>query len=298
MSASSLKLQNIGQIKSIQLPPGWIAVQHEDGAGFGAIGARYLYSFCDPEAKDRQICLFYRGLPLSIDETLVFRSYLSDADCVLFSGRCDDSAEWALKQLRHILGNAGNNQVVNKEEGWRGPNFHVRQLDVSTVTENFVLSMHGYYCDPEKNARYDEYWSLLFDGAPNASESPVQELFLRAPDKKQLEEASPLFQGVIDSIEWVLPKALRRKVSIKEECDAEDARDHIHLFKSIFHKELSDEEEKPSPNQRKIEALRKQLLFLHGEMFDVVPENTDLIDKANYVYLPLVNSYLKSKSEE
>jgi hypothetical protein len=290
MTATRLKLSNIGQIKSVQMPSGWVAVQDNSQEGICAIGFRYMHKFCNPEQSKTEICLFYTGLPLSPEDSSIFRSYLAGPQGVLFSedsGDGDEYGKWDLLQLKEALGNAKMNQVINKHAGDRGPNFHLRKLELITISGNAVLSMRGYYQDPETRAPHNEYWNILFDGKPDEIDCPVQEIFLRAENSEQLEKSSPLFQETLDSIEWVMTDAMKREIKHAPKNDHEMAKSIIERYLRIYSNEFFAEYLSASPDISKIYTLRQQTSELEQELADLSPENTKLIEKALFIYGPV-----------
>lgn len=295
---TAISLSMIGQLKSIQMPSGWVRTEEASEQGFGAIGFRHEHKFCNPEQRNTEICLFYRGLPLSAEDSSVFRDYLSGTTGILFSENSkEQNGKWDILQLKEVLGNAKMNQVINKLPGDRGANFFLRRLELINVSGNLALSMRGYYEDPGSKVRHAEYWSILFDGQPDEAQCPVQEIFIRAEDIEQLEKNSHLFQGTLDSIEWVITDAMKRELAQAKKNDHEIARMIIERYSRIFSNEFFAEHLSGAPNLSKIYALRNQISLLEQELAELSPENSKLIEKALFIYGP-VTQQLRPKQFE
>lgn len=79
-----------------------------------------------------------------------------------------------------------------------------------------------------------------------------------------------------------------KKTTDELQIDCEVAVEVIAEYFAFLAKELADEKENPSPNLEKIEALETQLLELKREKMSIGVDNSAGINKALYVYAPLL----------
>jgi hypothetical protein len=70
--------------------------------------------------------------------------------------------------------------------------------------------------------------------------------------------------------------------------DCEVATEVFSEYVAFCARELAAERDVEFPNKEKIEALEKQLRELKREKMSIGVENTDLINKALYIYAPLL----------
>jgi hypothetical protein len=84
-----------------------------------------------------------------------------------------------------------------------------------------------------------------------------------------------------------------KKTSDELQIDCEVASAIIADYFAYYAKRLAKEKQNSSPNVDKIKALESQLLELHREKMALGTNNSDLINKAFYIYAPLLK---KSKA--
>lgn len=219
----------VGPIRSIKIPAGWI-----EGSGKPfSLGQRYVIPFHPPDDDDSELCLFYRGLPIPEEDSSVFRKYLQGAHQVLFSEdttSINDSTQKSITQLREVLGNTNNNQVLSqfyfpanyltdeqwaeyakeygelkesaKEQAEVGHWFHLRRAEITSINGSSVLSVVGWYRDPKTHLRESELWKIFIDGDHQSPECPVLEVFLSTETIEQFNKYCPIFQETLNTIEW------------------------------------------------------------------------------------------------
>lgn len=81
---------------------------------------------------------------------------------------------------------------------------------------------------------------------------------------------------------------LLKKTTDELQIDCEVAAEVFAEYSAFCARELAAERDAESPNTEKIEALEKQVRELKREKMSIGVENTELINKALYVYAPLL----------
>ncbi|MBX9693324.1 MAG: hypothetical protein K2Z81_13130, partial [Cyanobacteria bacterium] len=135
-----------GEIAKITMPSGFIRGQESHGG----MGNNWNIPFSPPDGSPVEIALFYRGSPETSIDTTVFRDILSQNPHVVFEQESPQSAiapEMAkvVTDIRHFLGNAGNNQITNQEEGIGGPRFFLERIETIDLNGRPVLGVHGFF---------------------------------------------------------------------------------------------------------------------------------------------------------
>lgn len=196
-----IDVTNYRQIKFLKIPIGWT----EEPAKEGGVGFQSLRSFKPSEEIEVKLCLAYRGLPLSEQGSAVFRRILHDYGNVVFinTGAAPSASEISLiAGLSEVLGTASNNQVVNRETGWRGPCFQLNRAEVVHLNGKALLSVQGWYQDPEQSTALNEFYGFFYDADPQADLCPVEEIFFQAPSAKAYAHHLPEFKRTVQSIIW------------------------------------------------------------------------------------------------
>lgn len=196
-----MDVTDCGRIQYMRMPDGWT----EGQASPGGVGFSSRRTFTAIETPETKICISYAGLPVSQQSAASFRQLLRQQPAVLYHNTqpVPSPAEVNLmKELSEILGTAGNNQVVNRDTGWRGPCFQLNRAEVLLWKGKKVLSIQGWYQDPEENKPLTEFFGLFFDADPDASTCSVGEIYLEAPDARSYARCLPAFHKALESIRW------------------------------------------------------------------------------------------------
>lgn len=193
---------NHGQIRSMRIPPGW-----KDGPSeTGGIGFRGLRTFLAPDDHEVVISLFYRGFPISEEGSAGFRRILAEGAKTIYIARDgkepSESEQLLFSDLREVLGNAGNNQVINRKTDWRGASFNVTRVEVLDINGRNLLSVQGRFRDPDVDERLKEFAGLFVDTNPEEQQCGVQEIFIEAPNAERFARYLSQFNEAIRSITW------------------------------------------------------------------------------------------------
>jgi hypothetical protein len=195
-------ISDAGQIATMRIPAGWREGKHEQG-GVGFRSLRAFFPVDDPEVS---ISIFYRGHTLSEEGTSGFRKYLEKGPGTIFIARGSappsDEERLVFTELRESLGNAGNNQIINTQEGWRGASFNVERIEIIEISGKNVMSVTGWFRDPEEDQRLSSFAGLFVETNTNDPESGIQELFIEAPDSEAFKKYLPHFNQAVRSIQW------------------------------------------------------------------------------------------------
>lgn len=74
----------------------------------------------------------------------------------------------------------------------------------------------------------------------------------------------------------------------------EVATETMMAYVGYLNTEIMKEQELPSPNQSKIDALEEQLQTVLKERHAILPDDEKLIAKAIYIYAPIMKALYKS----
>jgi hypothetical protein len=197
-----LDIENYAYIKFMRLPPGWVEVPLDD-EGFDI---RALRIFSPPETAEVRLELLNRGYPLGQDDAETFRQLLTVAPKVIFERKDKEAPSKAtvslLEGLAEVLGNVGNNQVVNTSTDDLGPCFMLDRIDILNWKGKNVLAARGWFRDPEEDIRVNDYCGFFIDSNPFDPECQVEEVFLEAPTEELLLRYMPVFKECLNSLEW------------------------------------------------------------------------------------------------
>jgi len=168
-----MNISNHGQIENIAIPEGWVEGPVTE---FQGIGTRSLREFHPPEAPDAQLCLFYRGLPVSAEGGELFREVLSEPDHQL-----SNDEVIALGEILRERADANVFELVNPPR-------------TSTMSGKRVLLIEGLYKATNK------YLQEMFINA-DGSGRVVQEIYFIAPQDDYCLHAVAA-QEACNSIRW------------------------------------------------------------------------------------------------
>jgi hypothetical protein len=198
----SVNIENYAFIKFLRLPSGW----SEFAPDVDDFDTRAIRTFCPPESRDVRLQLLNRGYPLSEDESEVFREVLARRPGTIFERKetqpPNEGAVNLIKNLTEILGNAGDNQVVNTSSDDLGPSFMLERIDIFDWKGRNVLALRGWYRDPDQDVRMTDYCGFFIDGNPGNPECQLEEIFLEAPTEELLVKYLPYFKECLNSLEW------------------------------------------------------------------------------------------------
>lgn len=172
-----------------------------------SVGNNWLFRYQSNKDETVSVSFYYRGFPSSADTSLRFRSLLKEKDHLLFNSksvlssgtRSQSDPGLFFSGLIDLLGNAGDNQFVNKEVGLRGPAFEVAELRTQLVNERVLLRLGGIFGSGETNF----YEGVFYDGDPAAKKAQIEECFLLAPSKSLFDEYVPCFESILHSFKWL-----------------------------------------------------------------------------------------------
>jgi hypothetical protein len=196
-----IEVTNHRQIKFMRVPAGWT----ELSSTAGGVGFQSRRSFGPANNSEVKLCLAYRGLPISEQSSAAFRRILHDHGNIVFinTGATPSESEIALiGSLSEVLGTASNNQVLNRETGWRGACFQLNRAEVLQWNGKALLSVQGWYQDPETATALNEFFGFFYDGDPQAPLCPAEEIFFQAPDSKAYTHYLPELKRALHSIVW------------------------------------------------------------------------------------------------
>jgi len=168
-----MEITNHGQIEKITIPAGWVEGPPTE---FQGIGTRSLREFHPPDAPNAQLCLFYRGLPVSADAGDAFRSILAEPDHQLTPEE--------IESLREILRERADSKVFDL----------VNPPRTALVGDKRVLMLEGVYKGTNK------YLQEIFLNA-DGSGRVVQEIYFIAPQDDYCLHAVAA-QEACNSIQW------------------------------------------------------------------------------------------------
>ena len=187
-----------GAIAKIDLPPGFVLM--EETRGGMAMNWLRRYS---KNGNDISISLFYRGAPELAQFASDFRSLL-ETETVVFDGQngpSDEVAAGHVKNMRSVLGNAGNNQITNQDKE-NGPHFFLEKIQTIKLNGRPVLSVQGYFYGGD--GEIDNYYmGIFFDATPgDATACKVEEIIFEAKSWELFEKNFGAFQASLNSIRW------------------------------------------------------------------------------------------------
>lgn len=184
-------------MKAVKIPTGFAP---KDQAR-GQIGVNWQMRFQASNRPEVTLTLFYRGQPIDKESSSSFRQALSGGTRVLFSTHDDVSEAQTMAALSEAMGNAGDNQLVNFETGFRGPCFTLEKSEIQELNRRPVLVVSGRFKDEHDNVT-NVYRGIFIDANPGEQKCRVEEIFLHAPNDRLFAQYLPLFRQTVESIEW------------------------------------------------------------------------------------------------
>lgn len=187
-----------GCMKAVKIPTGFAP---KDQAR-GQIGVNWQLRFQASNRPEVVLTLHYRGQPLNPEESKKFRTALSASTRVLFNPHENVADTETLASLSETMGNAGDNQLVNFETGYRGPCFSLEKAEIQELNNRRILVVNGRFKDEHENLT-NVYRGIFIDANPGEPKCRVEEVFLHAPNERLFAQYLPLFRQTIESIEWL-----------------------------------------------------------------------------------------------
>lgn len=187
-----------GCMKAVKIPSGF---QAKDQAR-GQIALNWQTRFQASHRPEVTLTLYYRGQPINETASKAFRDALAGGAKVLFAEHDNICELDTISSLSEAMGNAGDNQLVNVETGFRGPCCQLEKAEVQNLNRRNVLAVGGRFHD-ENGVLTKVYRGIFIDANPIESRCKVEEVFLHAPTDKLFAQYLPLFRQTIESIEWV-----------------------------------------------------------------------------------------------
>lgn len=194
-----MQIAGHGAIKKILLPGEF----SEGKTTYGGTGQNWSFDYYAKNNPEVTITFYYRGTSIHDDDALFFLRLLEKEPQQIFSA--DKNSHESVEQLIHglapALGNAGNNQITNKNTGMRGPRFFLASLQTMEINNKRALLVAGYFHTFEGS--FSQAFRGLFFPAKNTPDScDIEELFLQTPSKESMEEYASKFAQALASIEW------------------------------------------------------------------------------------------------
>ncbi len=184
-------------MKAVKIPTGFSPKDQSRGQ----IGVNWQLRFQASNRQEVSLTLFYRGQPINTEASGNFRSALSTGTRVLFNPHDNIAETDTITSLSEAMGNAGDNQLVNFESGYRGPCFNLEKAEVQDLNGRKVLVADGRFKDEHGNLT-NVYRGIFIDANPTEAKCRIEEVFLQAPSERLFAQYLPLFRQAIESIEW------------------------------------------------------------------------------------------------
>jgi len=201
-SLSKLNIENYHCIKSLQFPPAWRETEASD-----VFPPREDRVFTPADSPEVRIEIFSRGLPVDKKTSTAFREILKTSPCIIFEQKKEQQPTAAdvkiFTQIKDVLGNAGNNQIINTEKGFRGPSFIVEKAEVLNWSGKNLFALRGWFRDTDEDRRVNDFCGFFIDTNPNDPECQVEEIFLEAKDEKEFLRYLPTFKECLSTIQWM-----------------------------------------------------------------------------------------------
>jgi len=167
-----MKLEEEGQIASIELPDGWIE-EAEEPSMFS--GGRHSRTFSSPNNSEVRFTFFYRGYPVSEADAEKFSEALGKPPHMVLSAE--------FHSLSEILGNLSDQDVFKPL---------ISKTDV--LNGKTVLVVEGEWL------LADQYCQQIFINA-DGSGTVVQEIFFQAP-KLEYARHMKMMKQIFSAINW------------------------------------------------------------------------------------------------
>ncbi len=199
MEAPILKIKR-GAIKNFELPKHFFKVEETHGGR----GSRWQIIYGASIRKDVQIGFFYRGVSLDPIDTSIFRRLLGNVPNLIFfhksNGVYSVREKKLLQELKDILDNAGDNQVINLDSNFV-PQFYLESLETVRIKERPMLLIKGYYLSLERKPT-NYLYALLFDRDSQSPHCFAEEIFFQASTKELYNKYFLEFKKSLESIEF------------------------------------------------------------------------------------------------
>lgn len=166
-----IQLKEFGPVKEMEVPRGWIEKKLNNARG----DLKSFVKYHHPDNVDVQICLFYKGLPVSDDSALLFSKVLASQ---LVSLTIDN-----LDSLQEILGNLA---IIDE--------FEVDSAKLIPLNEKKVLLVEGNWIKLGLKSK-----SYFIDAREDGS--IVYELYYAAPIKLY-DEYIEAVDSALETIQW------------------------------------------------------------------------------------------------
>lgn len=160
VSNNTIQLENFGPVKELQIPENWI----QENTKRNQNALKSFIKYHHPHDTNIQICVHYKGLPVSDNSALLFSKVLeSDIENLTTSN---------LDSLQEILGNLAISQEFKTEESKLVSKNGKRLLQVDGSWVNLSLKSRSYFIDAREDGsivyelyfaspteKFDEYWA-------------------------------------------------------------------------------------------------------------------------------------------
>lgn len=200
----SLEVRNMGLIQSIVFPPGWTETRT---TAYSLPGNSWERTFVAPDSEFVYCLVQYRGHALDENDTAVVRGLLKQDPKFIYDESVGPRDVDVTKSLTTLLNNCGNNQVVNLEQGYSGPDYWMRQLRTIRIVGKSVVQVTGSYIN-ENNEALNNHAGLFFDATGNDVCANIQEVHLVVRNDLNFGQYLKDFVDAVLSIKWLAdPKA-------------------------------------------------------------------------------------------
>lgn len=191
-----------GCITSLRVPEAF-TVHDEEFGGYG--GTNWSHKYRIWGKKYPEISSRYSGFPVPAYSAAAFRELLAKGPHIVFdtaqADYCQDEHKEVVSQVSPALGNSGDNQISNTNEGYDAALFKLERMEVVHLNARPVLQIRGHFHTLEMEPRV--FLNCYFiDADPKAKDCRVEELYMQAFPEDILKEHQADFQHVLDSINW------------------------------------------------------------------------------------------------
>lgn len=195
-----MNTEKLGVIKTMRLPDDFARGEERTG-GMGQNWRKIFHPKNNPEVS---ITSLYRGSAAFAPSGKAFRILLAESPTVVYS--TDDSnhmqAKTIITSLTDALGNAGDNQLTNSDQGERGPLFFLQRLETLALNGKTALAVYGIFHDSQKTP-HNYYIGIFLDADPKAKDCRIEEIIFEAQSRELYDQYHKQFEDSLKTIQWL-----------------------------------------------------------------------------------------------